>query len=188
MTGRWQGRGWKYGVVMGTCVALSVAAVTLVSAQSGTRSGSGMQRQAPARPAPRPSFEQRLWDHLQAVRYDNWAPLPTAVADFYPAEGPHGAFVKLYANRTAVATPQDLPVGSMIVKENYARDRTTLMAITVMYRAKDYDPEHNDWYWVKYEPNGQAAQMNGMPVAGRAQMCIDCHSQAGGDDFVFAND
>lgn len=57
-----------------------------------------------------------------------------------------------------------------------------------MYRTKDYDPAHQDWYWVKYEPDGRVSQMGGMPVGGKVSMCIDCHAGAGGGDFAFAND
>lgn len=62
------------------------------------------------------------------------------------------------------------------------------MALTVMYRSKEFDSTNNDWYWVKYEPNGRVSEMADMPVAGRVGMCIECHGGAGGDDFVFAND
>jgi hypothetical protein len=106
----------------------------------------------------------------------------------FPGEGPHGAFLKLYANRVAAGAPRELPHGSILVKENYGPDRQTLMAITVMYRSKGFDPEHHDWYWVKYEPDGRVSQMAGMPVRGKVSMCLECHGGAGGGDFAFTND
>ena len=79
----------------------------------------------------------------------------------------------------------------MIVKEHYSPDKK-LMAITVMQRSKGYDPRHGSWYYAKYMPSGKITrtppEIKSMPVAGRIQMCIECHSGAGGDDFAFFND
>jgi hypothetical protein len=162
--------------------ALITSVPATVIAQSGTRFEGGPRviQQAP--------FEQRLWDYLRASHYENWGPLPGKTADFYPGQSPHGDFLKLYVNRAAAANPQNIPPGSIVIKENYGTDRKTLMAITVMYRSQGFDPQHGDWYWVKYEPGGRVARMNGMPVAGKVTMCADCHSGTQGGDFVFAND
>jgi hypothetical protein len=165
----------------------SRAPVTTPQGGSGT-APSGAYRQSTPQPPREAPFEARLWDWLQKVQYKNWAPLPGVTADPYQGEEPHGAALRLYANRVAAGKPDALPHGSILVKENYSADARTLMGITVMYRAKDYDPEHGDWFWVKYESDGRVAQMNGMSVAGRVGMCIDCHSGAGGKDFSFAND
>jgi len=66
------------------------------------------------------------------------------------------------------------------------------MVITVMQRSKGYDPEHGDWYYAKYMPDGKIAitppEMKSMPVAGKFMTCIECHSGAGGNDFAFFND
>lgn len=181
---------------------LTLVAASRVWAQSGTRQGAGgsglrgsdgragaapFQGNA-ARSAPQPSFEQQFWEYLQASRYQNWASLPQVGADFYPGNSPHGQSVKLYVNRTASAATGEFPSGSILIKENYGADRLKPMAITVMYRSEGYDPQHQDWYWVKYEPDGRVSEMSGMRVAGQVAMCIECHSGAGGGDFVFAND
>jgi len=66
------------------------------------------------------------------------------------------------------------------------------MAITIMQRSTGYDPEHADWYYAKYQPDGKIAktppEKNSMPIAGRFNSCIDCHGGAGGDDYLFLND
>ena len=129
-----------------------------------------------------------MWDWLQKAQYKNWAPLPGITADAYKGQEPHGAALRLYVNRTAAGNPSELPHGSILVKENYAPDAKTLMATTVMYRSKGYDPEHGDWFWAKYEPDGRVARMNGMSVAGRVEMCIECHGGASGGDYSFGND
>lgn len=145
------------------------------------------------------SFEGRFWKYLTAspFRYDEWAPFAGRSDRPYEGQSPHGAFVKVIANRKARQNPKDLPYGSILIKENYGADSSTLMSITVMYRTKGangqpWDPENRDWYYVKYTPQGQVAfsppEMGSMRLAGRVQSCIDCHSGAGSKDFVFLND
>lgn len=193
------------GIAVISVVALwyQSAATRPAAAQSGTRSPSSQPSGGGTRvpqgnsagnaggmrsSAAHPPFEVRLQDYLKAMHYENWAPHSGTDGDFTAGQGPHGAFLKVYLNRMAASDPKSPPHGSILVKENYGPDKKTLMALTVMYRVKGFDPEHNDWYWVKYEPNGAASQMNGMSVAGRVKMCADCHSSADGNDFVFGND
>jgi hypothetical protein len=154
-----------------------------IEAQSGTRSSRGLG-------GPPLTFEQKFWSYLNGTQpaYRNWAPYPGTSADAYPGQSPHGAFLKLYLNRVAAGNPKELPYGSIIVKENFGKDKTTLMAVTVMYRANGYDPEHHDWYWVKYNPDGTVATKGDKQLAGKVKGCIACHSGADGDDFSFAND
>ena len=93
---------------------------------------------------------------------------------------------------SAAFAPSSLPNGSIIVKENYGQDKETLMAITVMYRTAGFDPQNNDWYWIKFNPDGSVARTpdaeGGKPIAGRFASCIECHRSAGGGDLTFAND
>ena len=85
-----------------------------------------------------------------------------------------------------------MPIGSIIVKENYGEDKKTLMAITVMYRARGYDREHKDWFYIKYNPDGTVAKTpankGSKPIYGRFSSCINCHEGAAGGDYLFAND
>ena len=66
------------------------------------------------------------------------------------------------------------------------------MAITVMVKSEGFNPDAGDWYWAKYMADGTIAQMDTpkgkMALAGKAQGCIDCHSGADGDDYLFFND
>jgi len=135
------------------------------------------------------TFAQRFWTYLQEANYKQWAPYPGQDLGFFEGQAPHGAFLKLYVNRKAAARQEDPPPGSIIIKENYGPDKEELMAITIMYRIeKEYDPQHNNWWWGKYTPDGQVATMNEMRLAGKVQSCIGCHSSAKGNDFVFTND
>lgn len=180
------------GAAAAAILAYQVCGTSSVLAQSGNRSGGARQGRGAAQTqlASR-TFEQRFWDYLQNAQYRNWGPYPGQTDDFYPGQSPHGAFLKMYLNRAAAGNPETMPHGSVLVKENFSNQQQ-LMAITVMYRANGFDPEHNDWYYVKFNPDGSVAttppDKGSKPIAGRFQSCIDCHSGATGEDFVFAND
>ena len=165
------------------CATLYFGGSSDVDAQSGTRSSAVFG-------GPPVTFEQKFWNYLNGTQpaYRNWAPYPGTSTAAYPGQSPHGAFLKLYLNRVAAGNPKALPYGSIIVTENFGKDKTTLMAVTVMYRAQGYDHEHHDWYWVKYNPNGTVVTKGDMQLVGRVKGCIECHSGADGDDFSFAND
>ncbi|MFQ5730493.1 MAG: cytochrome P460 family protein [Planctomycetaceae bacterium] len=169
---------------LGACAAL-VAASFSNGTSAEAQSGSALRGQPV-------SFEAKLWDYLQTIQYRNWAPAAGQGLDAYPGKSPHGAFLKMYLNRVAASNAKSPPYGSIIIKENYGKDKKTLMAVTVMYRVKGYDAANNDWYWVKYKPDGTVARTppdkGSKPIAGRFKSCINCHDGAAGDDYYFAND
>lgn len=167
--------------------------------QLPAQSGSGMRPQ-PSRPAQTEQrqqtpeeFRRALWRFLADPQggYRRWAPWP-GVEQGKPAQAPHGAFVRVFANATALANQKTPPSGAVIVTENYAEDRQTLAAITVMYRSQGFDPQNGDWYWIKYLPDGSVSEMDTaqgrLAIAGRVSMYIQCHGGAKGNDFLFAND
>jgi hypothetical protein len=137
-------------------------------------------------------FESQFWDYLRKSQYRNWAPAPGQDGGAYEGQSPHGAYLKMYLNRTAIAKPSELPFGSIVIKENYGQDQRTLMAITVMYRTKSYNREGGGWYWVKYKPTGEvdvkSTDAGSMRLAGKVKGCIECHEGADGNDFAFFND
>jgi len=139
-------------------------------------------------------FQAAFWKYLskENTGYKTWAPFPGKAKGIYEGQSPHGAFLKMYANSIAKSDPKALPTGSIIVKENYGKDKKTLMAITVMYRTAGYDRKHYDWYWIKYLPNGTTArtpkEKGSMPIAGRFPSCIACHENSDGEDYSYAND
>ncbi|QDT95129.1 cytochrome P460 family protein [Gimesia aquarii] len=161
------------------------------SAQSGYRGGSSTREGSNSRRGfqkTRP-FEDRFWNYLISQKYENWAPVPGKSDGFSKGESPHGAFLKMYLNRTAAGNPKQLPNGSILVKENYGPDQKTLMAVTVMYRSNGYNPNGGDWYWAKYNPDGTIARKGSVKLAGKVQGCIACHGEsAEGNDFAFFND
>ena len=163
------------------------AAKTQQGSGSGSRSGSAAKQGSASMQPGKKTLEQKMWDFIRKARYDQWAPAGDN-GDYRASDRPHGALVKTYMNRVAAGNSDTLPHGSIIIKENFTADKT-LAAVTLMYRYKDYNPDANDWYWAKYNPDGSVATMgNGSIIAGKAQGCIDCHAGAGGGDYSFFND
>lgn len=117
----------------------------------------------------------------------------------YKGQAPHGAILETI---TSVVTV-DGHKGKVVVKRNYgpggistrdvARNRAKhLKAVTVMFkRERGYDPENNDWFWVKYKPDGSLhTNPKGMQLAGRVakgmdQGCIACHAAVKDKDYLF---
>ncbi len=68
-----------------------------------------------------------------------------------------------------------------------------LGAISVMFRREaGYDDDNQDWFWVKYLPDGSlynnamGGSLAGRIAKGMDAGCIACHSAE--DDYVFTSD
>jgi hypothetical protein len=129
-----------------------------------------------------PTDGASFWTYIKQTKpYTEWKHWP-GYEDMYPAESPHGAFLKLFVNDKALQAIEEgqmpLPPGSIIVKENYGDDKT-LMAVTPMYKAEGYNPEAGDWFWAKYGAEGEVM------ASGKVQACIDCHKKKKDKDWLF---
>ncbi|HSQ79352.1 MAG TPA: cytochrome P460 family protein [Candidatus Bathyarchaeia archaeon] len=123
-----------------------------------------------------------LYNYITKVSpYQKWALWPGHEA-MHPGQSPHGAFLKIYVNKPAheaiVKKMKVMPDGAIIVKENYAEDKKTLVALTPMYKVKGFDPEAGDWFWAEYGPKGE------MMASGKVQACIDCHAKVKATDYL----
>lgn len=100
---------------------------------------------------------------------------------------PHGNVVRIYVNEIALEAADglnnELPEGSMIVKENYVgtdpENPGELDALTIMYKVDGFNNDANDWFWVKAKPDGSQ-----IDAEGAVDGCIGCHSQEGNQDYV----
>ncbi len=100
---------------------------------------------------------------------------------------PHGNVVRIYVNEIALEAAdgfdEELPEGSMIVKENYVGTDPDspgeLDAVTIMYKVEGFNADANDWFWVKAKPDGSQ-----IDAEGAVDGCIGCHSQEGHQDYV----
>lgn len=154
--------------------------------------GSGSSRVDPPR-ATRPQtpdeFHASFWSHIcrQDAAYNTWKVLKWEKAED-GIENPHGAVTPTYANKVAADDPKTLPIGSVLVREDYD-DKRKRLSISVMYRVKAYDKDHGNWYWIKYLENGTVVRgKDNKPLAGKIASCSECHSKANDKDFVFSND
>jgi hypothetical protein len=130
-----------------------------------------------------------LWAHLQQAKYrENWALWP-GKGRLYKGQEPHGMLLTTYLNPAAKRALDGgatrMPAGAIIVKENYMPDRT-LAAVTVMYKVRGYNAEHNDWFFTKHLPSGELDKMpNGMAMQGRLPGCQECHGGVKANDYIF---
>jgi len=130
-----------------------------------------------------------LWREMAG--YKSWASYP-GFEGWQDGHSPHGKVLRYYIN--GVAKRNVTASGAVIVKENYMMKGGPVLSITVMKKIPGYDRDNQNWFWVKYMPNGSVAKNpKGMSLAGRvakgmSKGCIACHVNAGGDDMLFVND
>ena len=117
--------------------------------------------------------------YLDEVDYQNnedWGLWP-GTTEMYQGEDPHGAKLTTRLNPAALdAIGGTMPNGAIIVKENYT-PAGELAATTVMYKTSGYNPDHNDWYWLKELADGTdrgGRPGHGLPglPCGRHRLCL----------------
>ncbi len=134
-----------------------------------------------------------LWQEMADYKQD-WAAYP-GLDGWQEGKSPHGAVLRYYVNETAAAGTTSFEDGAILVKENYSEEsEDALKSVTAMQKVAGYDPDHANWFWVKFAPGGDVmANEKDMKLAGRVAKgmdkgCIACHAAAAGGDYVFAND
>ena len=121
-----------------------------------------------------------VWAHLTTDNdYESWALWP-GKGEQYGGGAPHGAQLTTYLNEVAAealaAGAGSMPVGAIIVKNNYMDGM--LMAVTAMVKTEDFNPDHNDWWFLKRTADGS------VDAAGRFDGCEGCHGAARANDYV----
>ena len=145
------------------------------------------------------AFAERLW---RALADDRLVGPRSIIAQPYEGSEPHGVILMTVNSEINV----DRREAAVIVKKNYMGENISiesvatnpnlfLAAITVMFRREaGYDPENQDWFWVKYKADGTLHRNpRGLLLAGRVaknpeDACLACHRFAPGDDYVFLHD
>ena len=132
---------------------------------------------------PPDTLADAVWSFLQQARYrDQWSLWPER-GELYSGGEPHGMLLTTYLNDAAAAALEaalgEMPVGAVLVKENYMPD-SVLAAVTVMVKqSRGYNPEHRDWWFLKRNADGT------VDAAGRGEGCQNCHQGAAANDYVF---
>jgi len=140
------------------------------------------------------AFAKRLWSAMKSADL-----VGSNRINVRPFEGnePHGSIQQVLDTKVRVQKK----TGRVIVKVNHmgegadidtvhANPNKYVAAYTVMFKKpKGYDPENQDWFWLKYRADGSLdTNPKGMKLAGRVakgmdQGCIACHRSIGGDDM-----
>lgn len=141
--------------------------------------------------------------------FDEWDVLPEVAAQAYAGEGfvrvnakPYpsnltGANINVFVSiegwyEFLQATPDDVgrgeevPVGTLIVREVLDVDGE-VETLTIMKRAPDgYSPAHGDFWYAVLEPTGFPRFEDGEPLMGRLEArCTGCHDDRAADGFLF---
>ena len=149
--------------------ALGILSVVLVLAACGGAS-------EPELPDTTAASVMAYLDEVDYQNNEDWKLWP-GTSEKYQGEDPHGATLTTRLNPAAFdAIGGTMPEGAIIVKENYLPSGD-FDAVTVMYKKSGYNPDHNDWYWLKELADGTVAK------EGQVMGCQDCHVD--GTDYVW---
>ncbi len=194
----WKGKNMKKIIPLTSLIVLLVTSFLYIGCERPEKKAA-----MPKKDAPKMSMEEvrkaekmagELWSKMQGENYrEDWEMWPGKEA-FYKGKEPHGVLLTTYVNDAAYEAIENkegkMPPGAIIIKENYMPDKT-LGAITVMHKIEGFNPEANDWFWVKFGPDGKVMtmEMGGMTMklAGKVPGCIDCHGVQSSNDYIFTN-
>jgi hypothetical protein len=123
----------------------------------------------------------RLWQRITAEEEYKAYPEWPGFEGLRRGQSPHGRYHEIYIHpllRNALPlTNKVVPDGTIIVKDNYDADKKRTH-FTVMAKVTGYDPEHADWFWAAYDPQGKTV------AEGKVGMCIACHEGKKDNDYV----
>lgn len=115
----------------------------------------------------------------------------------YGGTSMHGPVIQYLSGKVDIGDRTD----TFILKRNYRGEDLSVEgtfknpmrnfdSMGVMFRREaGYAPESQDWFWVKYMPDGTVATTpGGARMAGQVGACISCHQPAEGGDLVFSHD
>ena len=121
-------------------------------------------------------------DYLDEVDYQESWELWPGLGEKYEGGDPHGMLLTTYLNPAAFDALEGkegvMPDGAIIIKENYTPEGK-LAASTVMYKKSGYNPQHNDWFWVKALADGTVEK------EGMVEGCQNCHGDVKENDYVW---
>ena len=177
-------------------IVIVLAAMPLIALSLGAQETAPQRTSPPFGGEKDVAYAKKLWGAIQG--YDDWK-LTTPV---YKGASPHGKWVRLYSTWVTV----DGKHHPIIIKNNYGGRGVTkerieedpaawLKAVTIMLqREEGYDSDNDNWFWVKFSPAGEVLKnpmemkLAGRVAKGMPKGCIACHSNAGGDDYLYSND
>ncbi len=175
---------------MTKCISLLIAVIFAMGASLATAAPFGGPDDT--------SYASSLW---RALVRANMAGPDSIMSTPYTGTHPHGAILDTIDGKLTVKGNTGVVMvkrnygGEGVSKQNVADDPSKyLKAITVMYKRKGYDADNQDWFWVKFKPNGslhtnpKGIELAGRVAKGMSMGCIACHTAAPGGDMVFNHD
>jgi hypothetical protein len=141
------------------------------------------------------AYAKDLWKAMTEAAYVGEGSIMSRA---YKGQHPHGAVLD------TIEGPIELKgkLHKIIIKRNYGGPGVSidavqndpakfLKAVTVMLKRPGYDPETQDWFWVKYKADGSldtnpaGMMLAGKVAKGKPKGCIACHTAAPGKDMMF---
>ena len=139
------------------------------------------------------SYARTLWKRLRRARLvgdHRMSARPTK------GDQPHGSIQQIIAGKISVKGRR----ARVIVKANHRGEGVSLEGVfeepkrfltgyaVMALRERGYHPDHADWFWAVYNPDGSLRKFNGKAIAGRVDTgadngCIGCHKKYGGKDY-----
>jgi hypothetical protein len=183
---------------MTTVLLLAIAGIAFIPTGCVTNTAVTIESIVPFGSDVDVAYSQDLWKVLLKAKLVG----PESIRSLpYEGQEPHGVILEQLSTHIKIKGY----TGKVYVKSNYMGDGITrskvvndpssyIKAVTVMFkRQKGYDPDNQNWFWVKYKPDGSLhANPKGMLLAGRVAKgmkkgCITCHITAAGGDYLFNN-
>ncbi len=116
--------------------------------------------------------------------YKNWELWP-GTGELEPGKGPHGDQITIYVSDSALLAIEEktgvMPENSTVLKEGY-NSEGELIEVVVMHKVEGFDPEHNDWFWLEYDAEGEII------TEGKVLSCYNCHTRQAVNDYLFTGD
>lgn len=122
------------------------------------------------------------------ITFEDWRSWNRVNPTVLLSKGHADVYVDIYvddlAKDTYLAASSPYPECSRIVKAQYTDETATeVEELTIMVKMPEgYDPEHNDWWYARYDPTGTEAISSGKMVTD----CRTCHEQASETDYLFS--
>ena len=120
--------------------------------------------------------------YLEEMDYQQSWELWPGKGEKYEGGEPHGMLLTTYLNPAAYDALDGkdgvMPNGAILVKENYTPE-SNYAANTVMHKMSGYNPDHNDWFWLKVLADGTVEK------EGMVEGCQNCHGEVRDNDYVW---
>ena len=121
--------------------------------------------------------------YLDEVAYQESWELWPGKGEKYQGDDPHGALLTTYLNPRRPSRRLKTRLAFCPTGPSCSRKTTPpgseLAATTVMYKKTGYNPDHNDWFWLKVLADG-TVEKEGMVMG-----CQECHGDVKDNDYIW---